>query len=271
MTVTNFASVKQNAFALTVFILLFVGCQPADHSATLSPLIDGYIDAWNTGNFDNLDQFVDTDFVRTAPAGSNSNAVGIDSLKSVITAFRSAFPDIKVTIDNVIYGENSSSISWTFTGTNTGSMGMPPTGKSVKISGVSVSDYENGKVVREQVQFDNMDFMQQLGFAVLPPVAPLVNDPIVTDPDHYSVVFENDLVRVIRISYGPGEKSVMHDHRAGVLVSFDDSTGKMTLPDGSVIDSDIEARTASWADAGSHLPESTSSKAFELIYVELKQ
>ena len=69
---------------------------------------------------DNLDQFVDVDFVRTAPASSNSTAVGIDSLKSVINGFRTAFPDLKVTIDDVIYGANSTSITWTVTGTNTG-------------------------------------------------------------------------------------------------------------------------------------------------------
>jgi steroid delta-isomerase-like uncharacterized protein len=266
----NFANVKCTTYVLIVVILAFVSCQPADHSATLKPIIDGYVEAWNTGNLDNLDQFVDADFVRTAPASSNSTAVGIDSLKSVINGFRTAFPDFKVTIDDVIYGANSTSISWTVTGTNTGPMGMPPTGKSIEISGVSISTYKNGKAIAEQAQFDNMSFMQQLGFAVLPPAPPLENDPIVTDPDHYSLVFENERVRAIRISYGPGEKSVMHDHRSGVLVSFDNSTGKMTLPDGSVIDSNTEARTASWADAGSHLPESTSNKTFELIYVELK-
>ena len=35
-------------------------------------------------------------------------------------------------------------------------------------------------------------------------------DPINVDPKHYKVEFENERVRVLRVSYGPGEKSVMH-------------------------------------------------------------
>ena len=41
-------------------------------------------------------------------------------------------------------------------------------------------------------------------------------DPIVVDARHYSVELENDRVRVLRIKYGPGEKSAMHGHPATV-------------------------------------------------------
>jgi hypothetical protein len=43
-------------------------------------------------------------------------------------------------------------------------------------------------------------------------------DPVKVDPKHYTVEFENDKVRVLRIKYGPGEKSVMHAHPALVAV-----------------------------------------------------
>ncbi|RMF59352.1 MAG: hypothetical protein D6748_06625, partial [Calditrichaeota bacterium] len=43
-------------------------------------------------------------------------------------------------------------------------------------------------------------------------------DPTVVDAMHYQVIFENDQVRVLRINYGPYEKSVMHYHPEGVAV-----------------------------------------------------
>ena len=53
-----------------------------------------------------------------------------------------------------------------------------------------------------------------------------------TDPKHYSLEFENDSVRVVRISYGPGERSDMHDHPDGVAVFLTDQHSKFTYPGG---------------------------------------
>ena len=52
------------------------------------------------------------------------------------------------------------------------------------------------------------------------------------DTTHYKVEFENDHVRIIRITYAPGEKSVMHVHKAGVVVFLTDSQTKFSFPDG---------------------------------------
>src|SRR5207245_10656701 len=57
-------------------------------------------------------------------------------------------------------------------------------------------------------------------------------DPVKVDPKHYKVEFENDQVRVLRIHYGVGEKSVMHNHPDSVAVFLVDQTAKFTYPDG---------------------------------------
>ena len=57
-------------------------------------------------------------------------------------------------------------------------------------------------------------------------------DPVKVDPKHYSVVFENDAVRVLHIHYAVGEKSVMHSHPDSVAVFLEDQKAKMTHPDG---------------------------------------
>jgi hypothetical protein len=43
-------------------------------------------------------------------------------------------------------------------------------------------------------------------------------DPVEVDSKHYKVDFENDRVRVLRIRYGPHEKSVMYVHPSGIAV-----------------------------------------------------
>ena len=99
----------------------------------------------------------------------------------------------------------------------------------------------------------------------------LAEDAVIADPAHYKVEFENDKVRVIRITYGPGEKSVMHEHhRVGVTVSLTDTHDKTTLPDGTSTEEAGEAGTVGWAEPTMHLPENLEDEPFELIFVEIK-
>jgi len=96
-------------------------------------------------------------------------------------------------------------------------------------------------------------------------------DPVKLDPKHYSVVLENDEVRVLRAKYGAGEKSVMHEHPASVAVSLTDYHMKMNLADGKAQDVTSKAHDATWADAGKHLPENIGGKPVEVIVIELKK
>jgi len=58
----------------------------------------------------------------------------------------------------------------------------------------------------------------------------MAQDPVQVDPKHYTVEFENDQVRVLRIHYGPHEKSVMHGHPASVAVFLADTLGNLRFP-----------------------------------------
>ena len=102
-------------------------------------------------------------------------------------------------------------------------------------------------------------------------VAPAVaQDPVKVDSKHYKVEFENAQVRVIRVTYGPHEKSVMHSHPANVAVFLTDGQGKFTFPDGKTQDIPIKAGSVKWDGGVTHLPENTGEKPFEVILVELK-
>ena len=108
------------------------------------------------------------------------------------------------------------------------------------------------------------------GAGLLAAAVATAQDPIKVDAKHYKVEFENDKVRVLRITYGPHEKSVMHHHPGSVAVFLTDGQSRFTMPDGKTQDAPVKAGSIQWSEAGKHLPENVGDKPFELILVELK-
>ena len=98
----------------------------------------------------------------------------------------------------------------------------------------------------------------------------LAQDAVKVDPKHYSVVSENDQVRILKAHYGPHEKSVMHSHPNTVAVFLTDAKGTFTFPDGKKQDFAVKAGDSQYGAAATHLPENTGDKEMEVIVIELK-
>jgi quercetin dioxygenase-like cupin family protein len=109
-----------------------------------------------------------------------------------------------------------------------------------------------------------------LVFQVMAAAPAMAQDAVKVDAKHYKVEFENAQVRVLRITYGAHEKSVMHGHPASVAVFLTDGSVKFTMPDGKTVTGDVKAGMVQWEAGVKHLPENTGDKPFELILVELK-
>jgi FlaG/FlaF family flagellin (archaellin) len=103
-------------------------------------------------------------------------------------------------------------------------------------------------------------------------VAPILTaqDATKVDPKHYTVVSENAQVRIVKVHYGPHEKSVMHSHPAGVAVFLTESKVRFTMPDGKTQDVTTKAGDAQYTSALTHLPENMDDKGMDVILVELK-
>ena len=95
-------------------------------------------------------------------------------------------------------------------------------------------------------------------------------DAVKVDPKHYTVVSENDQVRILKVHYGPHEKSVMHSHPNLAAVFLNDAKGQFTFPDGKKQDFTAKAGEAQYEAAVTHLPENTGDNGMDLIVVELK-
>lgn len=112
-------------------------------------------------------------------------------------------------------------------------------------------------------------FLALFVLALAVPVA-LAQDAVKADSQHYKVEFENKRVRVLRIKYGPHEKSVMHSHPDSVAIFQTDSHVKFTYPGGKTEERDTKTGQTMFTPAVRHLPENLSDTDMEVILVELK-
>ena len=101
-------------------------------------------------------------------------------------------------------------------------------------------------------------------------VPALAQDAVKVAPKNYSVVFENDQVRVLRVRVAPGEKTAMHEHPANVVIPLTDALVRFTLPDGSAQEPKMSGGTPVWGPAGKHAGENVGKTRIEAIIVELK-
>ncbi len=96
-------------------------------------------------------------------------------------------------------------------------------------------------------------------------------DALKTAPDVYSLVMENDRVRVLAVKFKPGQKALMHSHPDHVIYVLKDGKLKITLPDGKSNDVDLKAGQAIWMDAGQHAAENLGKTEATNLVIELKR
>jgi quercetin dioxygenase-like cupin family protein len=94
-------------------------------------------------------------------------------------------------------------------------------------------------------------------------------DPASLSPKMYTILLENDQVRVLEFHCTPGEKEPMHSHPALVAYSLTTSKFKATTRDGQTTEGEAKAGTAVWSDAVTHSWECLGSEQRTII-TELK-
>ena len=119
-------------------------------------------DVWGRGDEAALVELLDSDFVdHDALPGQSPDREGH---RQILAAFRSAFPDLNVTTEDIV-GEGDKVVTrWTARGTHQGDlMGIAPTGKEVTIKGIDVLRIAEGRIVERWAQYNDLEVMQQLG------------------------------------------------------------------------------------------------------------
>lgn len=121
-----------------------------------------YTDLLAKGDYSVLDRDFAPEFKATGLRGPE--VYDLDQYREFIEEIRTAFPDISITFDEEVAEGNKVVTSHTLRGTHKGEfMGVEPTNKKCEVQGISLDEYENGKLVRSESQWDALGLMRQLG------------------------------------------------------------------------------------------------------------
>jgi steroid delta-isomerase-like uncharacterized protein len=127
-----------------------------------------FAELWNTGNLSMADQIFAPTYEHHDPSTPDFGR-GPDSEKKRASLYRNAFPDMHLTIEDVIAEGETVMTRWSCQGTHKGDLnGIAPTGKRFTITGVTVARVSGGKIVEGFVNWDALGLMQQLGVVPAP-------------------------------------------------------------------------------------------------------
>ena len=94
-------------------------------------------------------------------------------------------------------------------------------------------------------------------------------DPVVTNPDHYKVVFENDRVRVLEYLDQPGAQTTVHAHPDSVMYTLSSFRRRLSSG-GPERDVELAAGTTAWLPAQEHCGHNIGNSDTHALFVELK-
>jgi len=121
-------------------------------------------DAFNKGDLSVANETIATNYVYHGPMGMEYK--GPEGFKQVVTMFRTAFPDLHITVEDMVAEGDKVVSYYTMTGTHKGElMGIAPTDKKVKFSGIVIVRWVGSKEVEARGVGDMLSMMQQLGVA----------------------------------------------------------------------------------------------------------
>ena len=131
-------------------------------------IVRRFWDVWEEGNIDLVDELLAPDYINHTPA-SPDQPTGPEGVKGVVTMFRSAIPNLRVVVEDMIAEGDKVAVRYTLEGTHEGELfGIPPTGQRLSIKSIAVERVSDGKIREHWRVTDRLDMMQQLGMIPAP-------------------------------------------------------------------------------------------------------
>lgn len=98
----------------------------------------------------------------------------------------------------------------------------------------------------------------------------LAQDPTKVEPKHYKLDFENEHVQVVSVHYGAHERSALHEHMGGVVVSLTEAHLRFTDENGKVREVYSKPGEARWYPPFKHKVENLGDTSYEAVYIGVK-
>jgi steroid delta-isomerase-like uncharacterized protein len=120
-------------------------------------------EVWNKGRMEAIDEMASPDVIGHGQAQHGTD-IGMAEFKPFVVALRSAFPDMKVVVDQTIEQGDKVVARWTSTMTQKGEfLGFPVSGKKAIVTGTSIQRISNGKIVEGWDNWDQLGLLVQIG------------------------------------------------------------------------------------------------------------
>ena len=127
-----------------------------------------YFGVFEQGNIELLDELLAPDYINHSPATPDL-PTGPEGVKAVVSMFRSAMPDLRVIIEDMIAEGEKVATYYTLEGTHEGELfGVPPTGQRLSNKSITVERVSGGKIREHWRVSDELGLMQQLGVIPVP-------------------------------------------------------------------------------------------------------
>ncbi len=138
-----------------------------ENKATVRRAIE---EGWNQGHVAVFDELNALNFINHDPGAPDVRTN--EDYKRWVTESLSAFPNLHITIEDLVAEGDQVATRWTFRGTHTGDLvapiALPATGKQVTVTGISIVRFAGGKAIEAWFQGDTLGFLQQLGVIPVP-------------------------------------------------------------------------------------------------------
>ena len=122
-----------------------------------------FVQVWGQGSLDTIDELAAPNFSVYYPL-LRETVHGPEAFKQVLMGVHAGLPDVEVVCENEIAEGDQVAVRWMMHGTHSGELlGIPPTGKQVTLTGITIYRLTDGKIVEERGEEDALGFMQQLG------------------------------------------------------------------------------------------------------------
>jgi steroid delta-isomerase-like uncharacterized protein len=118
---------------------------------------------YSRGDLKVAEQLYAADYIRHDPATPDVGT-GVAAVKQVVNTYRTAFPDLELTTEDLMAEGDKVLARWSARGTHHGDLqGSAPTGKRFEITGLTLMQFADGQIVEEWTNWDALGMLQQLG------------------------------------------------------------------------------------------------------------
>jgi steroid delta-isomerase-like uncharacterized protein len=121
-------------------------------------------EVWNEGRMETVHDLLSPDAIARGQRGAEAEIHGPEEFVKFAREIRGAFPDMKMTVEDVFGVEDKVVLRWSATMTHTGdTLGLPPSGKTVRSRGITITRIIDGKIVEGWDNWDQLGMLEQIG------------------------------------------------------------------------------------------------------------